>query len=78
MAAVLFDADNLDKLGPLGVANYFVKIGLRGRGISTSSILRLTVELTYARHAPRCLATGDRTPIWRSPARRQRSDISMI
>jgi uncharacterized protein len=57
LAAVLFDADNLDKLGPLGVANYFTKIGLRGRGISKSSILRLTVELTYARHAPRCLAT---------------------
>jgi uncharacterized protein len=57
LAAVLFDADNLDKLGPLGVANYFAKVGLRGRGISKSSILRLTVELTYARHAPRCLAT---------------------
>ncbi len=57
LAAVLFDADNMDKLGPLGVANYFAKVGLRGRGISTSSILRLTVELTYARHAPLCLVT---------------------
>ena len=28
----LFDADNLDKLGHLGVANFFVKCGLRGHG----------------------------------------------
>ena len=58
LARVLFDADNLDKLGPLGVANYFVKQGLRGRGISRSMLFGLTVELTYARHGPRCLATA--------------------
>jgi uncharacterized protein len=57
LGMVLFDADNLDKLGPLGVANYFIKAGLRGRGITTDTIIRLTVELTYARHAPRCLFT---------------------
>ncbi|MCP4599939.1 MAG: HD domain-containing protein [Proteobacteria bacterium] len=57
LARVLFDADNLDKLGPLGVANYFVKAGLRGGGVSTYLLYRLTVELTYARHAPNCLAT---------------------
>lgn len=57
LARVLFDADNLDKLGPLGVANYFAKIGLRGRGVSPATLCRLTVELTYARHAPRCMAT---------------------
>jgi hypothetical protein len=57
LARVLFDADNLDKLGPLGVANFFVKQGLRGRGISRAMLLGLTVELTYARHGPRCLAT---------------------
>ncbi|MCP4674189.1 MAG: HD domain-containing protein [Deltaproteobacteria bacterium] len=57
LAQVLFDADNLDKLGPLGVANYFVKAGLRGGGISSNLLYRLTVELTYARHAPRCLMT---------------------
>jgi uncharacterized protein len=57
LARVLFDADNLDKLGPLGVANSFVKFGLRGRGVSSSSLYRLTVELTYARHAPRRMAT---------------------
>jgi uncharacterized protein len=57
LARVLFDADNLDKLGPLGVANFFVKQGLRGRGISREMLYGLTVELTYARHGPRCLAT---------------------
>jgi uncharacterized protein len=57
LTMVLFDADNLDKLGPLGIANYFVKAGLRGGGISPSFLYRVTVELTYARHAPRCLAT---------------------
>jgi len=57
LTCVLFDADNLDKLGPLGIANYFVKTGLRGRGVSRSLLFRLTVELTYARHASRCLLT---------------------
>jgi len=57
LARVLFDADNLDKLGPLGVANFFVKQGLRGRGVSREMLLGLTVELTYARHGPHCLAT---------------------
>jgi len=57
LASVLFDADNLDKLGPLGVANYFAKVGLRGGGVSPNTLHRLTVELTYARHAPQCLLT---------------------
>jgi uncharacterized protein len=57
LAGVLFDADNLDKLGPLGVASYFTKLGLRGRGVSRRSLHHLTVELTYARHAPQCMFT---------------------
>ncbi|SDO55621.1 HD domain-containing protein [Desulforhopalus singaporensis] len=58
LTRILFDADNLDKLGRLGVANYFIKEGLRGRGISASMLYRITIELTYARHAPHCLATA--------------------
>ncbi len=58
LAQVLFDADNLDKLGPLGAANYFVKAGLRGRGIGEGVLARVTVELTYARHAPQSLLSG--------------------
>ncbi len=57
LAQVLFDADNLDKLGPLGIANFFVKRGLRGRGLSMALLHRLTVELTYARHAAACMHT---------------------
>ncbi len=57
LGMVLFDADNLDKLGLLGMANFFVKSGLRGRGLSIQTLIQLTVELTYARHANRCLYT---------------------
>ena len=57
LTKVIFDADNLDKLGYLGIANYFIKSGLRGVGISSSCLYRVTVELTYARYAPQCLAT---------------------
>ncbi len=57
LARVLFDADNLEKLGPLGVANYFVKQGLRGRGVSERTLRGLTVELTYARVAPEVMMT---------------------
>lgn len=53
LSMVLFDADNLDKIGLLGIANYFIKSGLRGRGITTEMITDLTVELTYARYAAR-------------------------
>jgi HD superfamily phosphodiesterase len=58
LARVLFDADNLEKLGPLGVANFFVKQGLRGGGISERALRRLTIELTYARVAPEVMMTA--------------------
>ena len=57
LSMVLFDADNLDKMGLLGIANYFIKSGLRGQGITTEMIIDLTVELTYARYASRRLFT---------------------
>ena len=57
LAKVLFDADNLEKLGFLGVANFFVKRGLRGGGISPEFMAQFTVELTYARHAVGCMQT---------------------
>ena len=49
--------DNLDKLGSLGIANYFIKAGLRGNPLSPRLLSRLTVELTYARHAPQSMYT---------------------
>ncbi len=57
LTRVLFDADNLDKLGFLGIANYFIKTGLRGKGVSANMLYQLTAELTYARHAADCMAT---------------------
>ncbi|HNT91993.1 MAG TPA: HD domain-containing protein [Smithellaceae bacterium] len=57
LSMVLFDADNLDKMGFLGIANYFIKSGLRGEGITAEMIIRLTVELTYARYASRRMLT---------------------
>lgn len=58
LGRVLFDADNLDKLGPIGVANYFTKRGLRGKGLSADRADELTVELTYARHAAASMRTA--------------------
>jgi HD superfamily phosphodiesterase len=58
LAKVLFDADNLEKLGFLGAANFFVKRGLRGLGISPEFMVQFTVELTYARHAEGCMQTA--------------------
>jgi uncharacterized protein len=58
LTRVLFDADNLDKLGPLGVANGFIKAGLRGSPLGPRLLPRLTVELTYARHAPGAMHTS--------------------
>ncbi len=58
LARVLFDADNLDKLGPLGVANFFIKAGLRGGGLSQKLLHSFTTELTYARHAERSMMTA--------------------
>ncbi len=36
---IVHDADRLDKLGPLGIANFFTKMTLRGTNLS-SSILK--------------------------------------
>ncbi len=73
LSRVLFDADTLDKLGPLGVATFFAKAGLRGEGISRDLLHRTTVELTYAHHAPQMLwtAAGQALAARRAPATRR-------
>jgi uncharacterized protein len=58
LARILFDADNLDKLGLSGVANFWIKAGLRGRGLNRALLYRIGVELTYARYAPRIMKTA--------------------
>ena len=57
LAKILFDADNLDKLGLQGVSNFFIKAGLRGKGLNYPLLYQISVELTYARYAPKNLMT---------------------
>lgn len=57
LAKILFDADNLDKLGLPGVGNFLIKSGLRGRGLNENLLYRIGVELTYARYAPETMMT---------------------
>jgi len=57
LAAVVQDADNLDKLGPHGVATFLVKAGLRGRGLDEDLLAQIGVELTYARYAEEAMRT---------------------
>jgi uncharacterized protein len=57
LGAVLHDADRIDKLGCAGIAQFFTKNALRGRFLDDDLILRSSVELTYAFHAPRTLKT---------------------
>lgn len=57
LAKILFDADNLDKLGLPGIANFLIKAGLRGRGLNRTLLYRIGVELTYARYARETMMT---------------------
>ncbi len=58
LTRIVHDADNLDKLGFSGVANFFIKSGLRGRGLGPDLLFKISVELTYARQATRALLTA--------------------
>ncbi len=55
---IVQDADRLDKLGPLGVAAFFTKAALRGRGLVDALLQAASRELTYARAAPRSMLTA--------------------
>jgi len=55
---VVYDADRLDKLGYMGVAQFFAKNALRRRFLDTDLLVRASVELTYARHARDTLQTA--------------------
>ncbi len=54
---VLYDADRLDKLGNMGVAQFFAKNALRRKSLGNDLFLRASIELTYAHHAPHTLKT---------------------
>lgn len=58
LAKILFDADNLDKLGLSGVCNFFIKAGLRGKGLNQALLYKIGVELTYARYASQIMMTS--------------------
>ncbi|MBK5113299.1 MAG: NTP transferase domain-containing protein [Candidatus Heimdallarchaeota archaeon] len=54
---IVHDADRLEKLGPLGIANFFTKMTLRGVNLSNSILKNLSRELTYIAAAPKTLHT---------------------
>lgn len=58
VAEIVHDADHLDKLGRQGVAAFFTKNAMRGDGLDEDFLIRISVELTYAHHAPRCMRTA--------------------
>jgi len=55
---VVHDADNLDKLGCLGVGQFFAKNALRRRFLDDELMVRASIELTYSHHAPDTLKTA--------------------
>jgi uncharacterized protein len=55
---VLYDADRLDKLGHMGVAQFFAKNALRRHFLDNDMMVRASIELTYATHAPDTLKTA--------------------
>jgi molybdopterin-guanine dinucleotide biosynthesis protein A/HD superfamily phosphodiesterase len=55
---VIYDADCLDKLGCLGVAQFFSKNTLRCRFLDDDLLIRASIELTYSHHAPETLKTA--------------------
>lgn len=54
----VYDADCLDKLGNLGVVQFFAKKALRRQFLDDGLIIRASIELTYACHAPETLKTA--------------------
>lgn len=58
LGRILYDADRLDKMGCMGVAQFFAKNALRRRFLDSDLLLRASVELTYAHCAPVTLKTG--------------------
>ena len=55
---IVHDADRLDKLGPLGIANFFTKSTLRGLNLHQAILTSLSRELTYANSSPKTMMTA--------------------
>ncbi len=58
VAKAVYDADCLDKLGNIGVAQFFAKKALRRQFLNDEVLIRTSIELTYAYHAPDTLKTA--------------------
>lgn len=72
LGRAVYDADCLDKLGCMGVAQYFVKNALRRRFLGDDLLVRASIELTYAHHAPDTLKTATGRALARERAARTR------
>jgi molybdopterin-guanine dinucleotide biosynthesis protein A/HD superfamily phosphodiesterase len=69
---VLYDADRLDKLGCMGVAQFFAKNALRRHFLDDDMMIRTSIELTYAHHAPDTLKTASGMALARERSARTR------
>ena len=58
LGRAVYDADCLDKLGNMGVVQFFVKKALRRSFLDNDMMIRTSIELTYAHHAPHILKTA--------------------
>jgi HD superfamily phosphodiesterase len=54
----VYDADCIDKLGNMGIAQFFAKRALRRQYLDEDVLIRTSIELTYAYHAPDTLKTA--------------------
>ena len=62
----VYDADCLDKLGNMGVVQFFAKKALRRQFLDDDVMIRTSIELTYAHHAPHTLKTATGRSLARS------------
>jgi uncharacterized protein len=68
----VYDADCLDKLGNLGIAQFFAKRALRRQFLNDDVIIRASVELTYAHHSQNTLKTATGRALARERSTRTR------
>jgi molybdopterin-guanine dinucleotide biosynthesis protein A/HD superfamily phosphodiesterase len=58
IGGVVYDADCLDKLGNIGVTQFFAKKALRRQFLDDDVMIKTSIELTYAHHAQDTLKTA--------------------
>ncbi|MEW6440839.1 MAG: NTP transferase domain-containing protein [bacterium] len=72
LGRVVYDADRLDKMGYMGVAQFFAKNALRRHFLDGELLIRASIELTYAHHAPEGLKTAAGRKLARARSARTR------